>query len=136
MATITFQKIIGDCELLTSNLRPLLAEMPLLEEEAQALEALIARAKSLANEQKLLTGRLREITRLRQEAQRESNDMRSRVAALLRGKLGFQNENLLGFGVPPRKRSRKKTAPTQPTTPQPTPTGPVPTPPSNPEPAG
>ena len=128
MPTISFQKIIGDCELLTSNLRPLLTEMPLLQEESDALEALIARAKSLGNEQKVLTGRLREITRLRQEAQRESNDMRSRVAALLRGKLGFQNENLLGFGVPPRKRSRKKTA-----TPQPTPTEPTP---GNPEPVG
>ena len=130
MATTSFQKIVGDCELLTSNLRPLLTEMPLLQEESDALEALIARAKSLGNEQKVLTGRLREITRLRQEAQRESNDMRSRIAALLRGKLGFQNESLLGFGVPPRKRSRKKSV-----TPQPTPTEPVPAP-ANPEPAG
>lgn len=134
MATITFQKIIGDCELLISNLRSLLTEMPLLQEEFGALEGLIGRAKSLANEQKLVTGRLREITRLRQEAQRESNDMRSRIAALLRGKLGFQNENLLGFGVPPRKRSRKKTV--TPQQPAPTaPTAPVP-PASNPEPVG
>ena len=127
MATTSFQKIIGDCELLTSNLRPLLTEMPLLQEESEALEALMARAKSLGNEQQVLTGRLREITRLRIEAQRESNDMRSRVAALLRGKLGFKNETLIGFGIPPRKRSRKKSEPQ--VTPQPTPTG-------NPEPAG
>jgi hypothetical protein len=134
MPTISFQKIIGDCEILTSNLRPLLTEMPLLQEESEALEALITRAKSLASEQKVLTGRLREITRLRQEAQRESNDMRSRVAALLRGKLGFQNENLLGFGVPPRKRARNKRVTPQPT---PTPTVPVvPAPvPGTPEPA-
>jgi hypothetical protein len=132
MATTSFQKIIGDCELLTSNLRPLLTEMPLVQEETEALEALIARAKSLGNEQQVLTGRLREITRLRIEAQRESNDMRSRVAALLRGKLGFQNETLLGFGVPPRKRTRKKSV-----TPQPAPTVPVPAPvPGNPDPAG
>ncbi len=131
MPTTSFQKIVGDCELLISNLRPLLGEMPLLEEEAQALEALITRAKSLGSEQKVLTGRLREIVRLRLEAQLESNDMRSRVAALLRGKLGFQNETLLGFGVPPRKRARKK-----PATPQPAPTGPAPAPaPGNPEPA-
>lgn len=111
MASISFQKIVGDCELLSSNLKPLLAEMPLLEEESNALDALIAKAKSLGNEQQVLTGRLREITRLRIEAQRESLLMRGRVAALLRGKLGFENENLLGFGVPPRKRKRKKAEP-------------------------
>ena len=126
MPGITFQKIVGDCELLSSNLKPLLAEMPLLQEESDALDALVLRAKSLGNEQEVLTGRLREITRLRQEAQRESHDMRSRVAALLRGKLGFKSEALIGFGVPPRKRFRKKPEPQE--TPQPTPTG-------NPEPA-
>lgn len=130
MASVSFQKIIGDCELLSSNLKPHLQEMPLLQEESDALDALIVRAKSLGNEQKVLTGRLREITRLRQEAQRESNDMRSRVAALLRGKLGFQSETLIGFGVPPRKRSRKK-----PTASEPTPTEPAPAA-GNPPPAG
>ena len=49
------------------------------------------------------------------------------VAALLRGKLGFENENLIGFGVPPRKRARKK--PELKVTPPPAPAG-------SPEPAG
>ena len=133
MPGITFQKIVGDCELLSSNLKPLLTEMPLLKEESDALDTLIVRAKSLGNEQEVLTGRLREITRLRQEAQRESNDMRSRVAALLRGKLGFKNETLLGFGVPPRKRSRKK--PEAKVTPPSAPVEPS-SPADNPEPAG
>jgi hypothetical protein len=127
MASISFQKIVGDCELLSSNLKPLLTEMPLLQEESNALDALIAKAKSLGNEQQVLAGRLREITRLRIEAQRESLLMRGRVAALLRGKLGFENENLIGFGVPPRKRARKK--PELKVTPPPAPAG-------NPEPAG
>lgn len=128
MPGITFQKIVGDCELLSSNLKPLLTEMPLLQEESNALDALIVKSKALGNEQEVLTGRLREITRLRQEAQRESHDMRSRVAALLRGKLGFKNETLLGFGVPPRKRVRK-TAEKKKATPQPASAG-------SPEPAG
>lgn len=108
MPGISFQKIVGDCELLNGNLKPHLPDMPHLQEESAALDAIIARAKALGNEQKVLTGRLREITRLRREAQLESQDMRSRIAAQLRGKLGFTNENLLGFGVPPRKRTRKK----------------------------
>lgn len=108
MPSTSFQKIVGDCELLSSNLKPHLTEMPLLQEESDALDTLIAQAKALGNEQEVLTGRLREITRLRREAQLESQDMRSRLAALLRGKLGFTNEGLIGFGVPPRKRVRKK----------------------------
>lgn len=127
MASISFQKIVGDCELLSSNLKPLLPEMPLLQEESDSLDALIVKAKSLGNEQQVLTGRLREITRLRIEAQRESLLMRGRVAALLRGKLGFENENLIGFGVPPRKRARKKSEPK---------VTPPPAPASNPQPAG
>ncbi|HEV2852484.1 MAG TPA: hypothetical protein VHC97_06745 [Thermoanaerobaculia bacterium] len=108
MPSISFQKIVGDCELLSTNLKPHLTEMPLLQEESDALDALIAKAKALGHEQEVLTGRLREITRLRREAQVESQDMRSRIAALLRGKLGFANESLIGFGVTPRKRVRKK----------------------------
>lgn len=123
MPSISFQKIVGDCELLSSNLKPHLPEMPLLQEESDALGALIEKAKALGNEQEVLTGRLREITRLRREAQLESQDMRSRLASLLRGKLGFTNENLLGFGVPPRKRVRKKTG-NEVKPPQPTPADP------------
>ena len=137
MPGLSFQKIVADCELLSTNLKPHLADMPHLQDESEGLEALIAEAKTLRNEQVVLTGRLREITRLRQEAQRQSQDLRSRVVAQLRGKLGFENENLIGFGIPPRKRSRKKAeqkvtpqqpAPTVPTTPVP--------PVGSPEPAG
>jgi hypothetical protein len=64
--------------------------------------------KALDQEQETLTGRLREVTRLRQEAELSSNDLRSRLAAQLKGKLGFTNENLRAYGIPPRKRDRKK----------------------------
>lgn len=108
MPGISFQKIVGDCELLAANLRPHLTEMPHLQDESAALDALIVRSKELGNEQQVLTGRLREITRLRQEAEVESRDMRGRIAAVLRGKLGFKSESLIGFGIAPRKRFRKK----------------------------
>jgi hypothetical protein len=123
MPGISFQKIVGDCELLNSNLKPHLPDMPHLQEESAALDAIIAKAKTLGNEQEVLTGRLREITRLRREAQLESQDMRSRIAAQLRGKLGFTNENLIGFGVTPRKRVRK-TAEKKENPPPPGPAGP------------
>ena len=79
------------------------------------LDQLVTNAKSLDQEQQTLTGRLREITRLRKEAEQNSHDLRSRVAAQLRGKLGFKNENLIAYGITPRKRARKK--PTKPAPP-------------------
>ena len=104
----SFQKIVSFCELLNATLKPQLTEMPHLQDESAELDALVAQAKSLSNEQEVLRGRLREITRLRREAELHGQDLRSRIAAQLRGKMGFANENLLGFGIPPRKRTRKK----------------------------
>lgn len=123
----SFQKIVSYCELLNSTLKPQLAEMPHLQDESTELDALIVKAKSLDNEQQVLRGRLREITRLRREAELEGQDLRSRIAAQIRGKIGFHNENLLGFGIPPRKRTRKKPQQDSPETPDPAPT-PVPSP--------
>jgi hypothetical protein len=116
----SFQKIVSFCELLNATLKPQLTEMPHLQDESTALDALVAQAKSLDNEQQVLRGRLREITRLRREAELHGQDLRSRIAAQIRGKMGFANENLLGFGILPRKRTRKKT-PDSPDQPAPTP---------------
>jgi hypothetical protein len=108
MPGISFQKIVTDCELLNSTLKPQLTEMPHLQDESTGLETLIVEAKTLSNEQQVLSGRLREITRLRREAELRGQDLRSRIVAQLRGKLGFENENLLGYGIVPRKKVRKK----------------------------
>lgn len=63
-----------------------------------------------------LKGRLKEITRLRQEAERRGQALRSRIVAQLQGKLGFTNENLLAFGITPRKAGRRRAAPESPAT--------------------
>jgi|SRR5947199_6882257 len=107
MPGISFRKIVSFCELLSANLKPLLKDMPHLQDESIQLDTLIGRAKSLDNEQQVVVGRLREITRLRRESELEGQDLRSRVVAQLLGKLGFKNESLLGFGIPLRKQSRK-----------------------------
>ena len=108
MPGISFQKIVTDCELLNTTLKPQLTEMPHLQDESTGLDTLIVEAKALLNEQEVLRGRLREITRLRREAELRSQDLRSRIVAQIRGKLGFKNENLLGYGIVPRKKGRKK----------------------------
>jgi hypothetical protein len=111
MPSQSFQKIVSLSELLNATLKPQLTDMPHLKPESDDLDALITNVKTLDQEQQALKGRLREMTRLRKEAEQQGTDLRSRVVAQLKGKLGFTNENLLAFGIPPRKRSRKKATP-------------------------
>lgn len=133
MPGISFQKIVTDCELLNTTLKPQLPEMPHLQDESTGLDTLIVEAKALLNEQEVLRGRLREITRLRREAELRSQDLRSRIAAQLRGKLGFTNENLLGYGIAPRKRVRKKPETKKAPGATPAPQSPAPAPAAGPE---
>jgi len=125
MPGLSFRKIISLSELLNTTLKPQLTEMPHLKQDSDDLDQIVANAKALDQEQQTLTGRLREITRLRKQAEQSSSDLRSRVAAQLKGKLGFTNENLLAYGITPRKRSRKKSAPQNPPPPAVTPVPPA-----------
>jgi hypothetical protein len=106
----SFQKIVAYCELLESKLTPLLPEMPHLKDESESLGVLVVELKGISHEQEDLKGRLREMTRRRREAERKSQDLRSRIAVQLQGKLGFTNENLIAFGITPRKTTRRRRA--------------------------
>lgn len=107
MPGISFARTVSDCELMKSSLEPLLGEMPHLNAEHEELRAFLDHVRELGRQQEDLKGQLRQMTRLRQEAERQGQDLRSRVAAQLRGKLGFKNETLLKFGVPPRRLRRR-----------------------------
>src|SRR4028118_1494611 len=96
------------------TLKPQLEELPHLKEESIGLDELIVELKGLDQEQQTLRGRLKEITRLRQEAELRGQQLRSRIAAQLRGKLGFKNENLTAFGIIPRKRVLRRRSPATP----------------------
>src|SRR5918992_1326434 len=69
MPSLTFEKVVSDCELLKGALEPLLGDMPHLNGENTKLEAFLSEVKSLRQQQKELTGRLREVVRLRREAE-------------------------------------------------------------------
>ncbi|MFL6260069.1 MAG: hypothetical protein ACJ76Y_10180 [Thermoanaerobaculia bacterium] len=119
MATITLAKLISDWELLDTALQPHLTDMPFLKDKATELEGLIAEAKGMDTKQQGLRGTLQETVRQRKELEKRGKVLRSLLAALLRGSLGFDNQTLLGFGVKPR-RPRKK-APAETPAPQPQP---------------
>ena len=56
-----------------------------------------------------LRGSLQETVRQRQDLEKRGRDLRLRVAAILRGSFGFNNQTLLAFGLKPRRPRRKKT---------------------------
>jgi hypothetical protein len=109
MATFTLAKLIADWELLNTALQPHLTDLPFLKDKAVELEALIAEAKGMDTRQQDLRGVLQETVRQRQELEKRGKDLHLRVAALLRGSFGFENQTLLGFGLKPRRPRRKKT---------------------------
>lgn len=115
MAGISYARTVADCQLMVSALEALLGELPHLSPEHTELRAFLDEIRELARLQEELKGQLQQMTRLRRESERRGQDLRSRVAAQLRGKLGFKNETLLRFGVPPRRqRTRRTEDPTKP----------------------
>lgn len=109
MPGLSHQKTVAFCELLSATLKAYLDQFPHLMGESQTLDDLLVELKSLSNEQEAIKGRSMELTRLRREAEERSQELRSRIVAQLRGKLGFTNETLLAFGVPPRRPARRRT---------------------------
>jgi hypothetical protein len=101
---------------MAAALEALLGDMPHLNAEHAELRAFLDEVQELARLQEELKGQLQQMTRLRRESERRGQDLRSRVAAQLRGKLGFKNETLLRFGVPPR-RARTRRTPDEPAKP-------------------
>lgn len=117
-----FAKKITEWELLSSNLKPHLAEMPFLQEIVDELDALIARARALDLEQELARGRLQDAVHQRQEVEKQGERLRGRAAAHLKGRFGFGSDDLVQFGLRPARgvRGPRKAKPAEATTPPPT----------------
>ncbi len=110
MATFTLAKLIADWELLHTALQPHLTDMPYLRDKATELEGLITEAKGMDTRQQDLRGSLQETVRQRQDLEKRGTSLHLRVAAMLRGSLGFENQTLLSFGLKPRRPRRRRTA--------------------------
>ena len=120
----TFAKKITEWELINTNIRPHLPEMPYLQEIVTALEALIAEAKGLDSQQEATRSQLQDLVHRRQEVEKKGQVLRSRAASHLRGSFGLSSDELVKFGVRPRKagkrgpqKAKAKPAPTTPAAP-------------------
>jgi hypothetical protein len=113
----TFAKKITEWELLSANIKPHLADMPYLQDIVTQLDALIADAKGFDSQQEVARGQLTDLVHKRQEAEKQGETLRRRAASHLKGSFGFTSDDLVKFGVRPRKtgaRGPRKTKPENP----------------------
>ncbi len=117
---ISFARFIDDWQLVNDALKPLLEQYPHLSEEQAQMEKLIADARMLSTEQERLRAQLQGTTRRRRESEELGQKLRGRILAQVKGKLGFESELLLEFGIAPRRKrvvTKKKGKPIVPATP-------------------
>lgn len=107
---------VNNWQLMKSNLEPRLPEFPQFVGMHGELSAIVNDARQLESDQELARKQFMEMVRRRQELERRGEDVRRRLAAILRGTFGFTSEELIPFGVNPlprntaKRRSKKKKA--------------------------
>jgi hypothetical protein len=106
--------------LVSTNLKPHLADMPQVQPLQVELDALVGEAHDVDAKQELARGQARDLTRQRQDIEKRGEDLRRRIASHLRGTFGFTSEQLVQFGVNPRPRVTRRKKSVQ--TPAPPPT--------------
>jgi hypothetical protein len=91
--------------------------MPYLQEIVTELDALIATAKTLDSQQEVARGVLQDAVHQRQDVERQGEVLRRRAASHLRGSFGFTSNDLVKFGVRPRKTGPRPRTVKKPVTP-------------------
>lgn len=109
-----FSGKITNWDLLNTNLKPYLEEMPYLQPIQAELESVISTGRVLDSEQEVARAQLRELTRRRQDLEKQGESLRRRVASHLRGTFGFTSEQLIKFGVNPRPIRVRRKSPEKP----------------------
>lgn len=107
MATQSFKEKLASWEVMSTNLKAQLDQVPYLSEDQAALEALLAEGRGLEAQQGMYIAALRETNRKRVVLEIRGDEMRERMAGSLRGKFGPTSQRLHEFGVRPRTRRRR-----------------------------
>ena len=103
-------ELIGFMDVLSTNLKARLTEIPLLEPLQTDLDAWLAETRGLETQQEIYTARLRETNEKRRKAEARGIELRAQADAALRGQFGTKNKVLHEFGLRPRggRRTAKK----------------------------
>ena len=107
-----FSKRLNRWELISTNAKPHLEEMPFLQGLVTDLDGVIVEARSLDPVQEQNRQNLADATHRRQELERRGETLRARITAHLKGSFGHTSDDLIQFGITPRPRTlrRKKGA--------------------------
>jgi hypothetical protein len=100
----TFPELIGDLDVLNTNLKARLGEVPHLGGLQATLEAWVIEARSLESQQEVFTARLREVNEQRRAAAARGTALRSQVRDALSGHYGPKSQTMREFGFLPRGR--------------------------------
>jgi hypothetical protein len=117
MVTRTIGDQLKDWSALIGNLEGLLKEVPHLAPLRAELAEVMERVRVLEVEQNRATALLRQVNEERNEAVARGQDVKERIADLLRGHFGTKSPELLQFGFRPRTggpRRRRRAAPPEP----------------------
>ena len=112
----TFATKTNVWELMSTNLKPHLADMPFLQPIVADLETVISDAKALDTEQEVARKQLSDLIHRRQDVESRGEKLRARLSAHLKGSFGYTSDQLIQFGIAPRPRviRRKKVMPPEP----------------------
>ncbi len=110
-----FGNIVNNWALLNDNLKPRVEELgPQAQTLQVELDGVLGRARALENRQEQARAEFHQLTRDRQELEKEGEVLRRRLSSFVRGTYGFTSEQLIPFGIQPRprnsapRRTRKK----------------------------
>jgi hypothetical protein len=82
-------------DVLVTNLKPSLPDMPHVVEDAKKLEDMLTQARALETEQENLRSQARKANAQLKQMLSEGDKIRSRLGSNLKGKLGFTDESLV-----------------------------------------
>jgi hypothetical protein len=106
-------------DVMVSNLKPSLAEMPFVAADLDELEEVLARTRALEALKADLRSQARQANAEIKVMLHKGDRLRSRLSANLKGKLGFSDPTLAKYGIRPRSTvvRRRKAGGTPPPTP-------------------
>jgi hypothetical protein len=126
--SLTFASQLDSWDLLSRTLKPKVTEMPELAAEQQQLEAYVEQGKVLQAAHADALAKVREAVKLRRDLHDSAQQLHGQMTAVLKGKLGFKNNDLYSYGLRPRRGRQSNGSTTPVPNPTPTPGTPAPQP--------
>ena len=110
----SLQEFLADWENLLAEVRRTPYDIPLLAAFLIALEGALGKARAAKARQIACSNGRQQATRQLNEAVAEGREVASRMRLLLKGRLGYHNEDLVRFGATPVRKRRPRPAPQPP----------------------